>query len=245
MMPARALAIAAACLVVPAISACESTQDKSARLAKEGKGLINVKGVTVTRLNPFVRVVQAAVVQDANGVAAVVRLRNIGRRGEVAVPVAITVLDAAGRKLYANDVPGLDPSLTSLPVLEPGTEALWVDNQIAVTGRAKRLMVRVGSAKHAAPARVPRLNVSGVAAGSDTDGAFVRGTLVNASAVEQRRVAVACVARRGSRVVGAGRGIVDRLSPNKPTPFTAYVIGQSGVTTTCAATPTVLSGGSK
>jgi hypothetical protein len=59
---------------------------------------------------------------------------------------------------------------------------------------------------------------------------------------------ISCVARKGDRILAAGRGIVDRLAPaagaKKPTTFTVFFIGDpKGAAVDCAAPPTVLSGG--
>ena len=86
---AVAAALACACAAT-ALSACETTQDTSARLAKRAKGLANQQGLSVGRENPDVRVRTTAVVQDANGIAAVVELQNTGP-AQASLPVAIAV----------------------------------------------------------------------------------------------------------------------------------------------------------
>ena len=51
------------------------------------------------------------------------------------------------------------------------------------------------------------------------------------------------VARHGSKIVAAGRGIVDRIPPagGKPTPFSVFFIGNpKGAKLSFAAPPTVL-----
>ncbi|HEY3186151.1 MAG TPA: hypothetical protein VGJ70_01670, partial [Solirubrobacteraceae bacterium] len=90
---------AAALLVLAplALSACESTQDKSARLKREGRGLLGrEKGLTVGASNRDVRVVDSAVLHDRYGAAAVVVFENTSRRDMADVPVAIDVRGAGG-----------------------------------------------------------------------------------------------------------------------------------------------------
>lgn len=250
----RAVALAAGCGAVAAVSlsgclGVETTPEKSAARARAAAGAVaHQQGLVVGRPNASVRVVDAAVVQDANGVAAVVRVKNMGSV-QAALPVAITVRDARGSKVYENDEPGLDASLTSLPVVGAGQEVVWVDNQILVTGRAARVSAVVGAARGRAPrGALPRVVVGGVRAGRDADGWFAKGTISNMSSLVQRRIVVACVARRdGARVVAAGRGVIDRLAPGgRPAPFTVFFIGDpKGAQLSCVAPPTVLAGGTQ
>ena len=104
---------AAAPLLVAALalSACQTTQELSAQRAKTAKKLVNQKGLTVGRQNPNVAVGVTSIVQDKNGIAAVVELRNTGKVAQAGLPVSIAVTDAKGKALYRNDVAGLEDSL--------------------------------------------------------------------------------------------------------------------------------------
>jgi hypothetical protein len=227
----------------------ETTPEKSAKKAKAATNSIaHQKGLTIGRINAAIKVEDSTIVQDANGVAAVVRVKNTGPI-QVTLPLAITVSDANGKKLYVNDTPGLDASLTSLPVLEAGEETDWVNNQILVAGKASKVAVQVGVAKgKAGAAAPPKIVVSNVKAGRDEDGNYVKGVVANESAIVQKRLVVSCVARDGDKVLAAGRAIVDRLAPaaesQKPTTFTVFFIGDpQQAQLACSASPTVLSGG--
>jgi hypothetical protein len=244
-----------ALVVVPLIfGGClgvETTPEKSAAKAKTATNSIaNQKGLTIGKLNAAIKVEDATIVQDANGVAAVVRVKNTGST-QVALPVAITVSDAKGKKLYANDTPGLDASLTSLPVLGAGQEADWVNNQILVAGKASKVAAQIGAAKGKAGAgALPKIVVSNIKAGRDEDGNYAKGIVANESAIAQKRLVVSCVARDGAKVLAAGRSVVDRLAPaadsKKPTTFTVFFIGDpKQAQLACTAPPTVLSGGTK
>jgi hypothetical protein len=228
----------------------ETTPEKSARkAAKAAKVVANQKGVTVGKANAFVKVEDSAVVQDPNGVAAVVRVKNTGTT-QASLPVGITVTDAKGKKLYANDVPGLDASLTSMPVVAAGQEVDWVNNQITVAGKAAKVAAVVGAAKGKAPAALPKITLDRVTAGHDQDGAYAKGTVRNESSVAQKRIVITCVAREGSKVLAAGRAVIDRLEPaatlKKPTTFTVFFIGDPKKgKLDCSAPPTVLAGGDK
>jgi hypothetical protein len=247
----RPLALGLAVLAPPALGGClgvETTQEKSATKAKLAKRAITgQKGLSIGKANRDIEVTSSGVVQDPNGVAAVVRLKNTGRTQAV-LPVAITVSDAKGKKLYANDVPGLDPSLVSLPVLRAGEEVDWVNNQILVAGHAKAVTAEVGAAKSSPSGALPEITLGKVEVGRDADGTYAKGTVANASAIPQKRLVISCVARKRGRILAAGRGIVDRLAPaadsRRPTTFTVFFIGDpKGAAVDCAAPPTVLSGG--
>jgi len=248
----RPLALGLAALAPLALGGClgvQTTPEKSAAKAKVASRRLadEQKGQTVGKANAKVKVELAAVVQDANGVAAVVRVKNTGP-AQVTLPVGVTVSDAKGKKLYANDVPGLDPSLTSLSALRAGEESYWVNNQILVAGKAAKAVAQIGRAKGKAGATLPKITLSAIRVGRDQDGVYARGEIRNDSPVAQTRLTVACVAADGGKVVAAGRAVVERLPPaaeaKKPTAFTVFFIGDpKGAKLDCSAPPTVLSGG--
>jgi len=242
------VALAAASVALTGCLGVETTPEKSAAKARLAvKSIADQKGVVVGKPNATIKVEASAVVQDPNGVAAVVRVRNTGDT-QARLPVGITVSDAQGKKLYANNIPGLDPSLVSLPVLRKGEEAFWVNNQILVAGKASAIAAKVGAAKGKAPGALPKITLSDIAHGHDADGFYAKGIVRNASPIAQKRLVVTCVARAGGKVLAAGRAVIDRLLPaaglKKPTTFTVFFIGdpkQSELD--CSAPPTVLSRG--
>jgi hypothetical protein len=244
-------AVALAAVGPLALGGClgvQTTPEKSAAKAKlAGKQLAAQKGLKIGAANAAVKVLHTDVVQDANGVAAVVRVKNTGPL-QVTLPIAVTVADAKGKKLYANDAPGLDPSLTSLAVLKPGETADWVDNQILVAGKAAKATSAVGAAKGKPTGALPKVVVTKATVGRDADGVYAKGQVRNESSVAQKRLVVSCVARQGDRLLAAGRAVIDRLDPaataKKPTTFTVFFIGDpKGAQLACSAPPTVLPGG--
>ncbi len=227
------------------LSACESTQDTSRRLSADGERLVDAKGVRVTTRNSDVRVLSETLLHDANGVAAVVRLRNAGR-AQAKVPVVIAVKDGRNRPLYSNGVPGLDPSLTSVAAIARGQETFWVNNQIQAARTPRHLTAVVGAAPGVAAA-LPQIVVGRPAFGTDTSGVFARARVTNRSQIPQKRLVVSCISRAQGRVVAAGRAIVEKLLPAptpKPVTVRVYFIGNpKGGALSCTAPPTVLSGG--
>jgi hypothetical protein len=226
-----------------ALSACQTTQELSAKRAREAKKLVNQKGLTVSRQNPDIAIGTTAVLQDRNGIAAVVELRNTGREAQAKLPVSIAVTDAHGKPLYRNDVAGLEESLVSMALLGKGQDAFWVDNQVTGAGKAAKVTAKVGAAKAKVAGAIPTFSISGVHVSSEADGIYAKGTIVNRSKVAQPRLTIFCVARKGTKIVAAGRAIVDRLPPAgaKPTAFTVFFIGNpKGAKLVFAAPPTAL-----
>ena len=62
-----------------------------------------------------IKVERTTMLQDANGAATVVELRNESRGTLVGLPVSVQVLDKASKPLYANDAPGLDRRWSASP----------------------------------------------------------------------------------------------------------------------------------
>jgi hypothetical protein len=226
-----------------ALSACQTTQELSAQRAKEAKKLVNQKGLTITKENPNVAVGATSVLQDKNGIAAVVELHNKGPQPQAGLPVSIAVTDAGGKPLYRNDIAGLEDSLVSMALLAKGEDAFWVNNQVTATGKPAKVQAKVGAAKGKVPARVPSFAIAGVQLDSDSDGVYATGTIANESKVAQKRLTIYCVARKGAKIVAAGRAILDALpaAGAKPTKFTVFFIGNpKGAKLSFSAPATVL-----
>jgi len=219
---AAALAAAAPALVLAA--GCESTQDKARRLSSEGGAVFREQGLRVGRTNPDVRIVRRDVVTDRNGSAVAVTLASRGR-AHARVPVAIDVRGRDGRSVFRNDAAGLDPSLTGVALVGRGDRVVWVHDQVTPTGRPARVRARVGVGRARAPRRAPRLVTEGVRLREESLGIAAVGFVRNTSRVDQRDVALYGVARRGGRVVAAGRAVIRRLRAGRRASFRMYFIG--------------------
>ena len=225
-----------------ALSACESTQDKSKRLGEQAKHATHTdRGVKVTKLNPDVKVLGTTVLTDQNGSAVAVRLRNTGRRPLVRVPIGVDVLDAKGQSVFTNSIPGLEPNLTSTAVLVPGRETYWVNDQVTAAGKPAHVRAKAGIQSKVAkslPALVvkpPRLKQDPV------DGVYATGFVFNRSKVEQRHLVLYCVALKGTKVVAAGRGAIERLRVGRKQRYRIFFIGNpKGARLVVTAPPTVL-----
>lgn len=234
---------AAALAVLAPLAGCESTQDKSERLRKQAKRFVNKeKGVVVTRLNPQVQVTDTTVMHDANGTAVVAELRNRSAKAMAGVPVSIDVKSGADKSLFRNDTPGLEPALTSVAVLPPREKLFWVNDQVPLSGTPKEVDVKVGPARGRAPARPPELAVSRPKLQDDpTSGLAAVGFVKNESKLLQTKVTVFCVARKGGRVVAAGRSGIQRIKPGRRGRYKVFFIGNPrGGRLEAWAPPTVL-----
>lgn len=248
---ARTLATMAALLALAplaaAASGCESTRAQAKRFAAEGSKAFAARGLRVGAQNRDVQVLERAVVQDANGVAAVVVLRNRGPRALADVPIALAVKDARGHVLWRNDAPGLEAGLTHAALLPPGETVAWVNDQVLLDGGAKpaALGVKVGAGSPAPPAAARlSLAIEGASVqGDPASGLEETGRVRNRSSVPQSDLVVAVLARRGGRIVAGGRAVVPQLPANGSARFQAFFVGDPrGAQIAFAAQPSTLGG---
>ena len=232
------LLLAAGALIA---AGCESTQDTSARLSKTGGAATKEKGLAVRSQSKDVKVTGTAVLADPNGSAVVVELRNREARPLVKVPVAIDVGDGR-RSIFKNDAPGLAPSLVGVSVLPPRASIAWVNDQILGQGRPRSVKAKVGADAGGAPAQLPRIEVGPPSLVRDpTSGLAAEGRITNRSKLLQRELTLFAVARKGGRIVAAGRGQVERLKPDRTVGYQIFFIGNPrGARIEIAAPPTNL-----
>jgi hypothetical protein len=205
---------------------CESTQEKSARIAAELGPVKQEKGLEIDKESRDVEVVSTTVLSDPNGAAVVVRLRNESDQDLTDVPIAIDVLDSKGKSIFKNDVPGIEPALTSMPLLRAGSEADWVHNQILAAGKPADVKVEVGNSSTTLDAEPPDIEVSGAELAKDpVSGIEATGSAVNNTDERQERLLLFCVARSGNEVVAAGRGAIDHLGPGRDLDYHVFFIG--------------------
>ena len=243
MSPAVLGAVACAGILAGVVlSGCESSQTKSARLRAAAANSAPEKGLTITRTNPDVRVTDAVVLTDKTSKrsAAVVTLRNASRRTQTALPLLFTLTDAAGKKVYANDLAGASADLTTVPSLPAGGSLVWVNDVIVNVAGATAAEAKVGTGKGADGA-VPRMRISDVRLETDAlDGATAVGKVFNESEVVQDRLVIFAVGRRANKIVAAGRAVVPKLKPGaKGAPFTLFFVGDPREAKLSVAAPAV------
>lgn len=219
-----AVALAGVALVV---SGCESTQDKSAKIAAELGPVKQEKGLRIERRSEDVKVVDTTVLSDANGSAVVVELHNGSSRDLADVPILIDVLDAKGRSVYRNDIPGIEPALAAVPFVPAGGDVAWVHDQVLATGKPARVEVTVGAGGEPVSGARPEVSVSEPKLEGDPyTGVAAGGEVVNESGEDLERLLLYAVARKGGKVVAAGRGAIEPLKDKpKPVAYNVFFIG--------------------
>ncbi len=217
-----------ALLAVAGLAACQSTQDRSAELASKGsKTLLNDKGLTVDKESTDVKVTSTALLTDPNGSAVVVDLHNDSGQNLTDVPILIDVLDAKGKSVYKNNVPGIEQALAAVPYIPANGDVEWVNDQVLVAGKPKSVKVRVGASTASFSGALPDIQVSPpTVAGDPVSGIEAAGTVVNKTGADQGRLLLYGVARKGNRVVAAGRGAIEHLKAGaKKLKYYIYFIG--------------------
>jgi len=210
-------------------SGCQSTQATSAEREAEGKKLLaKDKGLKITKVNPDVKVVDSTLLSDKNGSAVVVEVKNTSDQGFADVPIAIDVRDAKGKTVFENDIAGLEPALTSVPIVAGGATVDWVNDQVLATGKPDSVKVKVGASEEKLPATLPEIEVSKPKLEVDRySGAQATGTAENKSQIDQTNLKLFAVARKDGEVVAAGRGGLRRLPADagRATPYHIFFIG--------------------
>jgi hypothetical protein len=184
------------------------------------------QGLVVRQVNPAVKVLATTTVHGASGTAAVVTLLNTSKTALRDAPIAITVTGQGGATLYANNAPGLESSLTSVPLLAAGVPTVWIDDQVQAASTPAGVQVRVGAAP-AVSGAVPQLSVTGVHTSEEPNGVVAEGTVTNRSTVSQQQLVIYVVGHRGGRVVAAGRAVLAEVKPGASTQFQASLTGNA------------------
>jgi hypothetical protein len=226
------------------LSACQSSQETSARLKKAGAKVIKgQKGLRITQKAAGVEVAERVVLHDENGAAVALVLKNSGQDALFKVPIAINVLGASGHSVFKNDAPGIDKSLTSLAVLPSGASSVWVNDQVDAASTPKQVKAVVGAPKPThAPGSLPEITLTDVRVQDDpASGLEAVGKARLKSGPTQESLVVYCVGRRGGRIVAAGRSVIPRLTSKKAVAFHVFFIGDPKHTKLAlSAPPTVL-----
>jgi len=209
------------------VAGCESTQDKSAKVAAELGPVRQEEGLQISKRSTDVKVVSTTLLTDQAGSAVVVGLRNSSAQGLVGVPIAIDVLDAKGKSVYRNDIPGIEPALAAVPYIPAGGETEWVHDQILASGKPAKVEVKVGEGGQPFSGELPSVSVSvPKIEGDPFSGVLAGGTVSDESGEDLDRLLLYAVARKHGKIVAAGRGAIEPFkSKPKPFPYNIYFIG--------------------
>lgn len=239
-------AAAALLLCALALGGCESSQEKSSQLEQQAKlaraksPLQGSQGLSITHASKVVQVVSTQTVHSSEGTAVLVTLRNTSTHTLRSVPIAITVKGAGGSTLYQNNSPGLEAALTSVALLAAGQQLTWINDQVQSSEAPASASAEVGEAPPASGA-VPQIRVEGVHPSEEAGTSGAAGVVVNDSPIIQRSLVVYGVARRGARIVAAGRAVLPEVPAHGSDPFQILFIGKAqGARLQVTAAPTKL-----
>jgi hypothetical protein len=220
------IVLALAGLAGVTLTACETTQDKAAKLRAEVAANAP-KPLAIKKVDKSVKVLDSTLLHDQYGTAIAVDVRNDSNQTLVDVPILVQVKDAKGKTVFVNNAPGSELTLNHIPVLKPHETFTWVNDQLHPNGTAKSAKVKVGEPEGKPPAQLPVIDVSAPKLGHDISGPKVSGTVTNKSQIGQTQLTLFAVARQGGRIVAAGRGAIKKLKvKSKPANYVIFFIGQ-------------------
>ena len=98
-------------LLAVSVSACESTQEESARIGRQAKTVAAAQNLHVGAIDRSVRVSDVTLLQGSEKDAVVVHLTNTSDAAKQGAPLLLEVHDAGGKVLYTNSTGGLEPAL--------------------------------------------------------------------------------------------------------------------------------------
>jgi hypothetical protein len=225
-------------------SACQSTEQESARIGREGQQLTasSTGALKLGAANRTVAVSDVTLLSSSGRTALAAKLTANSSNPQSRVPILVTVTGNGGKVLYSNEAGGVEASLQHMGLLVPRQSAWWVDDQVLVTQAGGSAKVRLGTGVRPPSGTLPALSTSGVHTSQQGGISVVSGTLVNRSTRAQSKVPVYAVALRGGRVVAAGRAVVGSLAahPGASAPFQVFLLGNpAGATLSLSAVPSV------
>lgn len=225
------------------LAGCETTQDKAAKLQAEGEAnAASQVPLTIPKPDKSIKVLDTTLLNDQNGDAIVVRLKNESKQVVVNAPILVDLIGAGGKSLGKNDAPGIDLSLNHVPLIRPGETVDWVNDQLTPVSEPKSAKVTVGPPPEPPPkGALPQLDISRGKLTTDPSGVEASGDIANKSKIDQLTLSVYVVAREGNRILAAGRGVIKKLKVGKPSPYNVFFIGDpKGGQLTVTAPPTTL-----
>lgn len=210
------------------LTGCESTFDKAARARAEAGDIAQVESVDMTQMNG-ITAEPLAVIPSADGTTAAVVVKITADPGTSVLwaPIEVKVLDAAGKEVGTNNIPGALPILIHLSSAEGGKTAYYVNDQILLSGPPASAQVIVGG-KAFAGTLLGDLETTPVQVTADPSfGDTWTTTVTNTTSVRQEQVIVQVIVRDGDTIVGAGTANIEGLEPGASADVTGYFIGSS------------------
>jgi hypothetical protein len=217
--PIWALGAVALVVVGAALSGCATTQDSNQRASVQAdRTLESRKALQLHGTDHNVQVVSTSVLNGKDGSAVVAVLRNRGSDPVNDLPIEVG--PEGGQPVNAH--PNVPYFQSHAPAIAPGEEATWVYVSKDPLGSG-RAFVRVGTpSPHplTTAGRISELDTGGQASGSS-----VLADVTNDTGVPQYDLDVYAVARKGGRLVAAGRANLEHLGVDQSTHLTLPLIG--------------------
>jgi len=238
----RRLGIVLGALVLTALTGCETTQQKSARIeVQDDRVLAAQQPVRVVRADSEISVLGVAIVRGSGHVAIAVRLRNDGARPLSDLPISVGVRTRSGRTTYLNGTANLPYFETHIGAVAPGTPTTWVFTGRGAAAPAGAPFALVGAPAFTVagtPATLPDISAALDTARAGDD---VSATITNHSGIPQYTLAVYASARAGGRVLAAGQAAVAQLDPGASATVAIPLVGDRGASSVqLDAPPTLL-----
>jgi hypothetical protein len=226
----RALVVIGCGVLAVSASACESTEDESAKVAREEGAAAASAGASTLKLgtrNRDVRVSDVTLLNSGGRSAVAVKLTSRSAHAQLDVPILVNVTGAGDRVLYSNATSGVEPLLQKVSLLPPHASVWWVDDQVLIAGAATGTKVSVGSGRNAAAATGAQLSAGAARVGEQSGMSVVSGELFNHTGRAQAKVAVFAAAVRADKVVAAGRAVVESVagSADASARFQVFMVG--------------------
>jgi hypothetical protein len=216
--------VAAGALLALSVAGCETTEQKSAAIAKHlAHERANATTTKIAHASKTIRILSAQLVRGA-GTAAALELQNTSGQARADVPIVITVTDASGKVLFTNATAGSDTPSGEIAFIGAHATAWWVDaNVLVASGTPKSVSARIGDGV-AAPRGVPGLSTADLSTGSNFVGPFISGRVLD-DAQAASDVTLYAVALTGTRVLAAGQSLIPTLRSHGASSFQVSVIG--------------------
>ncbi len=217
----RALVVAGCGVLTVTVSACESTEQESAKIAREGVGAAGP--LKLGAANHEVRISDVTLVSGGGRVAIAARIDSSSTRPQANLPVLVKVRGTAGKVLYTNETAGLEASLQHVELLPAHKSTWWVDDQVLITQHTTGVSLQVGSGSSLTPSSAAQLSTTAVHTTNRGGVSVLSGKLAARSPAQHGTAVVSAVALKGGRVVAAGRTTVESVGASSP--FQIFLVG--------------------
>jgi hypothetical protein len=168
------------------------------------------------------RVVELIVDEENGVVAVVIEIKNPGP-AVANVPVGITLLDASGAEVGNNTAAGIDAILNHVPSLPAGATQLYVNDGLTFDATPASAKVEVGVGEQG---KLLQLETVGAKLEQSIYGPAVRGSVRNVGKRQAENVLVEAVVRVGDKIVSAGSARVELVEPGGKGEFDIPLVGK-------------------